>query len=239
MKNLVVFGLFLGLCSVAAAEVSTRVCLADGNTPLEWADPNVPFVYPDIMVGTRLTIIVSSDMPEVWNGGLYIPRTHRDYGVLSARDLNEITLDWEGSHFEAAGDEAAVKEWYDFLVRGFDLLGDGSPYDQTTSSQAGDWFIIDYTATGVGDCKVAFYDYGGPGGTDYPAHDLVFSHVRTRDFDQDAEVRLADFALFGSYWLETGCIAPDWCEGADLDTDGDVDCGDLMLFAEYWLQRTQ
>jgi hypothetical protein len=239
MKNLAVFGLFLALSSVAAAEVSTRVCLADGNTPLEWADPNVPFVYRDIMVGTKLTIIVSSDMPEFWSGGLYIAGTDREYGVLSARDLNTITLDWEGSHFEAAGDGAAVYESYDSIVRGFDLLGDGNPYDRTTSSQAGDWFVIDYIATGVGNCKVGFYDYDGSGGSDYPVYDLMFSHVRTRDFNQDSRVDLADFALLASHWLETGCGQPEWCAGADIDKDGNVDYDDLTFLAEYWLQTTQ
>lgn len=237
MKKLAIFGLFLAMSSVAAGEVSTRVCLADGNTPLEWADPNVPFVYRDIMVGTKLTIIVSSNMPEFWNGDLYIAGTDRDYGVLAGRDFSTITLDWEGSHLEAAGDLAFVYEYYDDILHGFELLGDEDTNDHTTSSQAGDWFIIDYTATSVGVCKVGFYDRSVS--WDYPVYDLVFSHVRTRDFNQDTKVDLADLALLGSHWLETGCSAPDWCGGADLDTDGDVDRDDLMFLADYWLGTTE
>ena len=62
MKNLVIVILTLVFSSIAAGEVSTRVCLSDANTPLELADPNIPFVYRDIMVGTKLTIIVDSNI---------------------------------------------------------------------------------------------------------------------------------------------------------------------------------
>ena len=74
MKNLTAVVLLLAFSSIAAGEVSTRICLADANTPLELADPNVlddpniladpnvHFVYWDIMVGTKLTIIVNSNI---------------------------------------------------------------------------------------------------------------------------------------------------------------------------------
>ena len=135
---------------------------------------------------------------------------------------------------EAAGEWADVYEWYDSIMSGFELLGDESPYDHQTTSQPGDWFVIDYTATAVGSCKVGFYDYGDysdPQRMDSPVYNLVFSHVRTRDFNQDTRVDFADFELLGSHWLETGCSQPEWCGGADLDTDGNVDCDDLMFFA--------
>ncbi|MCJ7729293.1 MAG: hypothetical protein MUO27_05395, partial [Sedimentisphaerales bacterium] len=54
--------------------ISTRVYFRDSNTPLELADPNVPWVYRDIMVGTRLTIIVDSNASGSWSGGLLIQR---------------------------------------------------------------------------------------------------------------------------------------------------------------------
>ncbi|MHC4173865.1 MAG: dockerin type I domain-containing protein [Planctomycetota bacterium] len=232
MKRLTVLVLFLGLASMAMGEVSTRVYLADANTPLELADPNVPYVYRDIMVGTRLTIIVDSNIAEDWDGGLFIAGTDRDYGVLSGRDYNNITLVWEGSRLEAAGDGARVFDWQDDLRSGFDLYGH-------RSAVAGDWFIIDYTATSVGTCNVGFYDYGWPGGMDYPIYDLVFDHVRTRDFNQDSKVDFADFAIFASYWQVVDCNDPNQCEGADLDTDGNIDSNDLELFVDYWLESTE
>ena len=61
MKNMFYFLIILCLTSGASGELSTRVCLADVNTPLELADPKVPFIYRDIMVGTKLTIIVDSN----------------------------------------------------------------------------------------------------------------------------------------------------------------------------------
>ena len=222
--------LFLGMSSIASGEVSTRVYLADSNTPLELADPNVPFVYRDIMVDTKLTIIVDSNIAEIWSGGLYIGGTDRDYGFLLARDYNDITLDWEGSRFEAAGDKAEVWGIQDVIKSGFELY---SHYNAV----AGDWFVLDYNATNIGICKVDFYDYSVS--WDYPVYYHVFSHVRTRDFNQDTKVDFADLALFALYWLETGCSGPDWCAGTDLNTDGSVDHDDLMFFADYWLERTE
>ncbi len=232
MKTLTILALFLGMASTAMGEVSTKVCLADSNTPLELADPNIPFVYQDIMVGTKLTIIVDSNIACYWDGGLFITGIDRNYGVLTARDYNDTTLDWEGSRFEAAGDRACVYDWQDDIRSGFDLYGH-------KSAVAGDWFIIEYTATSVGSCNVGFYDYGVPGGMDFPVYDLAFLHVRTRDFNNDAKVDFDDFAVLASHWQETGCSDPDWCEGTDLDTDSNVDCNDLTLFVDYWLKRTE
>jgi len=232
VKRVIILVLFFCMASVAVGEVSTRVCLADGNTPLEPNDPNFPHVYPDIMVGTKLTIIVDSNVAEYWSGALAIADANRDYGVLSARDYNEYTLDWEGSRFPAAGVEASVWDWEeDPGIDGFTL------YTGFTAIEANDWFIIDYTATSVGDCNVGFYDHS----TSFfdPNYYLLFSHVRTRDFNNDTKVDFADFAMLASYWQEANCSGLNDCEGTDLDIDGDVDPNDLRLFVEYWLERTE
>lgn len=208
-----------------------RVCRADGETPLPPVEVNLPFIeYPDIMIETKLTIIVSSDANGYGDGGLFIRGTDRDYGILSGRDFNEVTLDWEGSRFPAVGDGARVYDWEDDFMSGFDLYGH-------RDAVAGDWFIIDYTATNVGNCNVEFYDYSISWYD--PNRYLVFSHVRTRDFDDDTIVNFVDFAVLASYWQETGCSYPNWCEGTDLDTDGIVDVNDLMLFCEFWIERTK
>jgi len=241
MKNLVIVVLTLAFSSIVAGEVSTRVCLADANTPLEFADPNDiadpnlrtdpnVFVYRHIMVGTELTIIVDSNIAGTWDGGLYIAGFDRDYGELSARDYNDFTLDWEGSHFEAAGDSAWVIDAYDDIKSGFNMASH-------RTSIAGDWFILDYNAINIGVCKVDFYDYNSS--FNDPVYSLEFSHVRTRDFNQDTIVDFIDFALFASFWLETDCTDRDWCSGTDLNTDGIVDHDDLKLFADFWLERTE
>ena len=232
MKRVALMILIFGIPSVAAGEVSTRVCLADGNTPFLPIDSNFPHVYPDIMVGTRLTIIVSSDTAEYFWGGLTIAGTNLNYGSLSARDYNENTLDWEGSRFEAAGTGARVYTYIDPPDNeyGFQLCGH-------SSAVPGDWFIIDYNSINVGDCNVAYYDFNNEPFS--PIYYLEFSHVRTRDFNNDTKVDFADFAILASYWQVTNCQDRDSCEGADLDTDGDVDRNDLKLFADYWLQKTE
>ena len=212
------------MTSAASGKVSARthLFLPDGNAPPE---------PQEIMVGTQLSIIVDSNVAEYWSGALAIADANRDYGLLSGRDFNEITNEWEGSHFPAAGVEARVWDWEeDPGIDGFTL------YTGSTGIEANDWFIIDYTATSAGDCNVGFYDHS----EDWfnPIDYLEFSHVRTRDFNNDTKVDFTDFALLASYWQAADCDDPNWCEGVDLNTEGTVDVNDLMLFCSYWLEET-
>ncbi len=230
MRKLIILLLVFGMTSIAIGEVSTRVCLADGNTPLEPNDPNYPHVYPDIMVGTWLTIIVSSDTGGYWSGSLAITGEDVNYGVLSCRDFNVTTDECEGSRFPEAGTGARVHPWEELGVQGFDLYGH-------SSAVPGDWFIIDYNALEIGDCNVGFYDHSIS--EIDPNYYLEFSHVRTRDFNGDTVVNFVDFAVLALYWQEADCNDPNWCEGTDLGTDGSVDIYDLALFVDYWLEKTR
>lgn len=243
MERLAVFALILCVSSIAIAEITTTVYLADEKTPLDLADPNVPFIYRDIMVGAKLAIVVSSNAAEKWSGALQMADADRDYGAISARDHNDVTHDWEGSHLEAAGIRAGVDRSAGSLRTSFSLSTDRAPVP-------GDWFVIDYIATNVGNCVVSLYHsptihcsdcdpFNPPPGVSIFLHDLVFSHVPTRDFNGDAKVDFVDFAILNSFRTVTNCADLNWCEGADLDTDGDVDRGDLMLFADYWLESTE
>jgi len=233
MKRLIILFLAIScMVSVAAGKVSTRVWFADGNAPFLPVDSNLAIIeYPDIMVGTELTIIVDSNMAEQWDGGLYIIDPYRERGVLSGRNYSYTTWDWAGSRLEAAGTGARVYDWQNDLQSGFDLCGH-------RTAVAGDWFVIDYTATHLGRCMVGFYDYSGPGGVNTPEYYLSFCHVRTRNFNDDAIVDFADFAVLASYWRQTSCGDPDWCEGVDINTDRNVDLSDIKLFAGYWLEKT-
>ena len=232
---LLVLTLTFSVIPMVRGEISTTVFLADGNTPLALVDPNIPYVYRDIMVGTKLIIVVSSDTNEQWKegmdegGSLAIEEKYWPYGVLSARGPL-IGSDWSGSHLPAAGNEAVVWDWDGPGIDGFDL------YTGSTGIEAGDWFVIDYNATDIGECNVGFYDHRV--NWDEPVYYLRFSHVRTRNFNNDTIVDFHDYTILASYWQETDCNAPDWCDGTDLDTDGSVDANDLMLFCQYWLERT-
>ncbi len=235
VKRLIFFiVLLVATVPAAHADVFVRVCLADGNTPLGLADPCIPLIYRPIMVGTHLTIIVSSDTGGpyyYWGGGLYISDPYRDYGVLIGRDYNETTSDWEGSHLEAAGPGATVWDQQNSFMSGFELATD------IEGVIPGDWFIIDYNATNVGNCNVWLYDYEFS--WDEPNYVMAFTHVPTRDFNGDGIVNFEDFAVLGLNWRRTDCSEPDNCSGTDLDADGHVGISDLMQFAEYWLEKTR
>mgnify|MGYP001594812228 CR=1 FL=1 len=230
MKRLIFFVLIMAVGPSAYATVSARVCLADGNTPLELADPCIPFVYRPIMTGTHLTIIIDSNEGVDWAGGLYIADPYRDYGVLFGRNYNEMTLDWEGSHLEAAGLGATVWGQEDTFKSGFELA------TGTENIIPGDWFIIDYNATNVGGCNVSFYDYAV---SEDPIYDLSFTQVPSRDFDDDGIVNFKDFGLLCLSWRRTDCQTTENCSGTDLDENGNVDFDDLKQFADFWLERTR
>ncbi len=224
MKRLISFIVLLIAAPAAQAEVFTRVCLADGNTPLELTDPCIPFVYRPIMVGTHLTIIISSDSSDIWNGGeLSLWDANQNYGILSG-----------GLQLPAAGDMATVYSIQQFEgvhdANGFEFLGGNDP-------SAGDWFIVDYNAISMGICSVIFYNWDVD--WDNPLYQMSFTHVRTRDFNNDGIVNFEDFAVLGSNWHRTGCSEPDNCSGTDLDADGYVGISDLWQFAEYWLEKTR
>lgn len=216
MKKLLALVLFLCMICVAAGKVSTQVFLPDG-TLLPPVDSNFPHVYRDIMVGTRLMIIIDSNVAEEWVGDLFIAGEDRNRGLLSG-----------ASSLPAAGDIAFVDPWEDDLFQGFSFGTDDPP-------AVGDWFIADYNATDIGDCNVGLYEWFAF----EPTYELSFSHVRTRDFDKDTKVDFADFAVLASYWQAADCNDPNWCEGTDLDTDRNVDFNDVMLFTDYWLERTE
>jgi len=232
MKKLMFLVPFLCMVPAVAGKVSTRVGSADGNTPFVPVDSNLPITrYPDIMVGTKLTIIVDSNVAEYWSGSLAIEDANMDYGTLSCRDCNDTILDCDGSRSSAAGETAQVLLWQNAGVRGYDL------YTDSKNIMPGDWFAIDYIATSMGICNVGFYDHS----VDWfePIYYLAFSHVPTRDFDGDKIVDFGDCAIFALHWRTPFCDGPDWCEGTDLDRDHDVDFGDLTLFTDYWLERTE
>jgi hypothetical protein len=210
--------------------VKTTVYRADGTTPLELTDPN-NYIYRDIMVGTKLTLIVDSNVGGLgyWASDLTVEGGDVNYGQLFARDFNENNEDYEGSHFEAAGPEAVVWRWEEPDVNGFSMYTDFDDEDV----EAGNWFVIDYNAIDIGDCNVVFYQ------NFEEDHQFGFTHVPTRDFNGDTVVDFEDFGILASYWRVSDCNDPNWCHGADLDIDGWVDPNDLGLFADYWLEKTR
>jgi len=237
VKKLVILTLILGIAPIALGQISLQVYEADEVTPFD--------CNGDVMAGSKLVLVVSSDSNDYWSGGLYIAGQDRVLGTLAGRGLDPNdpnARDYTGSHLEDAGDLAKVTAWRDSSMWGFDLYTcyPFYPFDNNSegsSTVAGDWFIIDYFADEVGECKVGFYEYNDDISISWtePNYLVIFSNVPTRDLNSDEVVDFHDFALFSSRWSGGDCADPDWCAGADIDRDGDVDHKDLSLFVEYWL----
>jgi hypothetical protein len=237
------------LASTCSAQVSAHACLTDETTPLALADPNVPDVYRDIMVGTRLTILITSGIESSWSGALWLSRPNLDSAVVSARGYNPASRsgNYEGSCLPAAGMDALVTDYMDTAGLSFDLL---SSRDAT----AGPWFVLDYHALSVGTCSIGLYDYApsgdvGPDPNPYDPGDpppfqanllqvLSFHHVTSRDYNDDALVNFADFAILAQHWRQTLVSGPNETRALDLNADERIDVFDLALFSQYWLERT-
>ena len=237
MRALFVLVIAIAAAPLAWAKVWTTVYRCDETTPLAPVDPNHPTVYQDIMVGTRLVIIVSSDAPgaydnHAWSGGLRISLDDWRRGTLSGRGYNPQRRNYDGSCFAAAGRLRNVKAQYREREtgRGFDLTVD-------QFSVAGDWFVFDYHAEQTGSCDVGLYDLYA--GFDVPLETLSFTHVPSRDFNNDAIVNFQDLALLAPHCgVAVGRDPNDPNTAFDLDANGRIDLGDIVSFSEYWLERT-
>lgn len=236
IERLLILTLVIAATATAAAGISLQVYDVDGVTPFD--------CNSDTMVGSKLTLVISSDSNDYWSGGLFIKGEDRALGTLAGRDKDPNTRDWTGSHLENAGDLAKVTAWRDSSMWGFDLYTYRPfyPFDNNMvddSTFPGDWFVIDYYADEVGECNVGFYEYNEYGVSwKEPNYQMAFIHSPTRDLNADGMVNFGDFVILASKWNSTNCSDPNWCAGADIDRDGDVDHNDLGLFVEYWLWPT-
>jgi hypothetical protein len=230
MRKLVMLATIAVFASMGGAKVWTTIYRCDGVTPLPPVDANRPTTYGDIMVGTRLVIVISSDLGEYWFGGLHIPQDDANYGTLSGRGYVKLPVNYKDSCLPSAGKTALARPFHDEEDFGFDFTT--SPSGPV---QPGDWFVVDYYAKQVGVCHVGLYNLFTS--YDVPIETLSFTHVPSRDLNGDTIVDFKDLALLGSHW---NC-EPDSNSSAaafDLNGDGRIDFADLALLAEHWLERT-
>jgi hypothetical protein len=228
MKKLVLAIIAL-LVPAAGAKVWTTVYRCDEVTPLAAVDPNHPTVYRDIMVGTRLAIVISSDAKGPWSGNLVSTWDDWVYGELAARGYNPATRNYDSSCLPAAGKNP-------FTLVSQDSTKVGFHFGSRVGGVPGDWFILDYKAKQAGLCNLSLWTIANPKvllGT------LSFQHVPSRDFNGDTVVDFRDFSLLTSHWNATVALDPNSPGRAfDLDSDARIGMGDLALFSEYWLERT-
>lgn len=245
MRKLVVLALTLLLTSPSGAEVWVVPYRCDETTPLPAIDPNYPAVYQDIMVGTRLALIVRSDTDVPWRGWLRLSWDDAPYATLSGRGYASTNPvggafypHYQDSCLASAGGKAHVTDVNSAVGIGFELttMGPGGSTD-TPPTVVGDWFVIDYRAEQVGPCNVGLYD--ALVSYSVPIQTFSFMHVPSRDFNGDATVDFQDFALLASHRKSVNTPDPNGlAAGFDLNGDAKVDLADLALFGEYWLERT-
>lgn len=222
MKKLLITAIVCCSASITIAQATVEVYESDGKTAFDGRD---------IMVGTKLTFVVSLDSTDYWSGGLFITGDNRFLGKLIGRDYDPNTRDFTASHFDNAGEHAKVTSWNDSERWGYDLYG------SDVNNCTGDWFIIDYQAIGPGDPNVWFCDYDVS--WDNPVSFETFTQVPSRDFNNDGIVDYSDFSIFNTYWLSDDCFDPNWCDGTDINTDGIVNADDLILFADFWFWEAE
>jgi hypothetical protein len=226
MRILAMTVVVLALSSVLQAEVWMTVYRCDETTPLAPADPNYPHVYADIMVGTKLVVVVSSDASLDFEGFLLFP----DDGVMSLtgrghHPTRRVCVD---SSLPAAGEEAYVVSFVDVGARGFNLGTGLLPF-------SGDWFIFDYYAERVGSCGIELYDLFGD--WNVPIDMLSFAHVLSCDFNGDNSIDFEDLALLASHNSPVPDSISDDQAAFDLNSDRVIDFRDLAQFSEHWLER--
>ncbi len=182
----------------------------------------------EVMVDEEYIISVASDTNEPWGAGLFIEGDEREEGTLYAKgNKDPNSRDWPDSHFQAAGEDATVFQWFDSVRWGYDLQT--CPFDR----DSGTWFAIEYVGNEVADCNVGIYEHSiswvDP--NDY----IVFNNVPTRNLVKDSAVDFKDFEHLASR-LGVSCPNdPNYADGADINRDGIISLKDLDKFNEYWM----
>ena len=242
MRIVLTLAVIAALASVAVGEVWTTVYRCDETTPLPLIDSDRPGVYQDIMVGTRLVIVVSSDTGGCWWGQLRLFWDGAQYASLGGRGPTIVPglvgPEYRDSCLEAAGDRASVWDFGGPEGVGFEF---STSHDLGVPDRRlavpGEWFIFDYEAQRAGSCDVGLYDLFISLYT--PIEQLSFTHVPSRDFDGDTIINFEDLVLLARHWRATVGHDPNGPETVlDLNSDGRVDTDDLTLFSEHWLERT-
>ncbi len=242
MKLLVL--VLAALTPAAAAKVWVTVYQHDGKTPLAAVDADHPNVFREIMVGTRLTLVLSSDSGEYWMGSLRLSWDDANDARLSGRGNATIppravmrVPSYADSCLDAAGTRAVA---YDRAEpEGIGLTFSNSTDSLIPGSHAaypGDWFVVEYHAEQVGPCDVGLYGFS----VDFriPIQTLSLTHVPSRDFNGGTVVNFKDFAVLASHWRAAADPNSPLEAAVDLDADHRVGAADLASFSQYWLART-
>jgi len=251
----------LTLITYCSAEVWTTAYYADGITPVLLRDPNIPNIYVDVMVGTHLSMVVSSDANTIaWNGHLTIEAPDAGKGQLRPCGFDEFTYSYTESCSILPAAQSVSGMGRPPRIGFMDSpVGDHFIYMQGAHEpNTGEWFAVDYHAFGLGECRVLFTEFPAivspverENPTDIePVFSLVnvstFTHAQTRDFDDNAVVDFKDFASMAQHLQDSESSHPnmpidpnDFAAEYDFNHNKSIDVTDLSMFMDYWLRRTR
>lgn len=221
MKQVLYVLIAIVACSQVSADIQLQVC-----------DPNTlePLDLTEVMIGTDVSVVVSSDANDLWGGGLFIEGQARAVGQLTARDGDPNTPAFSGSCLTAAGEDAYIYQWKDSNLWGFDC------YTDVFERTSGSWFVLDYTALEAGTCTVGFYDHDVSWTAADPNLSIDFLNTASRDLNDDEVVNLLDFSLFAADWdKQSDPNDPNLMRASDFSKNGHVGLEDVVMFADFWL----
>ena len=194
------------------------------DDPLMKYDPNYPAIVTHI-VNSPVNLFLQTANGHVCG---YDPIT------------GEIVNDIDGATYSGPGTEPQSIT-YPLTISNYSIdrlmllpIGDGGSYHLETIYKKLDGNIIATEQTGEA-------LEGNPAG--YLVR-LASDSVKIKDdkgyadLNYDCTVNLNDFAIFASNWLDTNCVFPSWCGGADIDHNSIVDIIDLSLIFNFWLNES-
>ena len=196
---------------------------------------------------TGLLYLASSQTnPEAGSASLYVISTE-ELIQSAPEELNVQTVEINdmGHITDVTVEPATGSAW----VLGFKMSATGMqhiPYQPTADIASAFYepYIaeVPYQSTGPVDANCLSDSYPGPSNDLALPLSIVWTGTAKCggvDPDGDGIVNFADFAIFVSHWIDSGCLFPTWCEGTDVDPAfgdrGDVNVIDLAIFAQYWL----
>ena len=234
-----IFLIIILKCLPVYSTISTSVCYRESMIPLDPIDPNVPYIFDPICVGTELALFIGSDVNEAFNGTLSIEPQFSKNGRLYARGPKKIEymfgeyteegfdgkLGYIGSILPATGFHPSVFPGLSFfpggtvtqevtLNNGHDAFNSAG---EKESIEAGQWFVLDYNAIEVGFCQILLHS------------DIVRLYMKSKDIPDSKTPPPTESHPVFLYTLTFEHVPT-----RDFDKNGRINFEDFAVMGQNW-----